>query len=150
LIGLFLIAFSKLENELNTVIAAYVNDRTDEVGFVIIEKITMGNKIDLFYKLYLRNQLFKSQKYKLKLIKITNLLKDLNLFRNIIVHANWESLSKDGYVRSKIVVDNQEGYVKFKRVKVLPKVVRQKIKEADKLIDQLYAFQEDAFQEDRS
>lgn len=146
LLGLFLITFSRLESELNTVIADYINERGHETGFVIIEKITTSNKIDLFYKLYLRFTLYKNPIYKVKLKKIKNQLDELNTFRNALVHANWESLNKNGYVRTKIVVDDQEGGVKFRKIEVLPKTIRNKIKEAEKLIDTLFKFQEDAFQ----
>ena len=61
----------------------------------------------------------------------------LNLFRNNIVHANWQSLTKDGFVRVKIVVDNQEGYVKFKKVEITLKILLQKIKEVDDLVDKI-------------
>lgn len=146
LIGLFLITFSRLENELNVIIAEYIQESTHETGFVIIEKITTSNKIDLFYKLYLRLTSFKSQKYKAKLVEIKNELNELNVFRNSLVHANWESLDKDGFVRTKIVIDDQEGYVKFKKVEVLAKTIRHRIKDAEKLIDILYEFHEDAFE----
>ena len=55
-IGLFLINFSSLEHELNITIADRVHDDAHEPGFAIIEKLTTSNKIDLFYKMYVRNQ----------------------------------------------------------------------------------------------
>lgn len=144
LIGFFLITFSKLENELNTAIAEYIQHGTHETGFVIIEKITTSNKIDLFYKLYLGLTSFsKNPKYKIDLIAIKKELNELNSFRNALVHANWESLNKEGYVRTKIVIDDKEGYVKFKKVEVLTKTIRKRIKEAEKLSDKLYTFKDD-------
>lgn len=144
LIGSFLIAFSKLENQLNIVIADFIHDGGHETGFVVIEKVTTNNKIDLFYKLYLRFVIFKlkPQKYKENLVKIRKSLESLNLFRNGIVHANWESLDNNGFVRTKIVVDGQEGYVKFKKIEVLPKLIRQRINEANRLINKLFEFGE--------
>lgn len=146
LLGLFLINFSEVENELNGAIADYINERGHETGFVIIEKITTSNKIDLFYKLYLRFTLYKPPIYKAELTKIKKQLNELNLFRNALVHANWDSLSKDGYVRTRIVVDDQEGSVMFRKIEVSLKTIRNKIKEAGKLIDALFELKEDAFQ----
>lgn len=114
LIGSFLVNFSILEQELNLAIAESISDRCHETGFVIIEKLTTSNKIELFYKMYVRLESLLDKKNKKMLDKIREQLEALNLFRNNIVHANWQSLTKDGFVRTKIVVDNQEGYVKFK------------------------------------
>ena len=144
--GLFLINFSILEQELNLAVADFIRDGSHEMGFVIIEKLTTSNKIELFYKMYVRLESFKDKKNKDILNQITKQLESLNIFRNNIVHANWQSLTKDGFVRTKIVVDNQEGYVKFKKVEITPKIIRQKIKEIEKLVDQIDKYKETAFQ----
>ena len=146
LIGLFLVNFSILEQELNLAVADLIRDRSHEMGFLIIEKLTTSNKIELFYKMYVRLESFKDKKNKDMLNQITKQLESLNIFRNNIVHANWQSLTKDGFVRTKIVVDNQEGYVKFKKVEITPKIIRQKIKEIEKLVDQIDKYKETAFQ----
>ena len=64
LIGEFLISFSVLEQELNIAIADFLHDDCHETGFVIIEKMTTSNKIDLFYKMYVRLELFNNKKHK--------------------------------------------------------------------------------------
>lgn len=145
-IGSFLINFSILEHELNIAIAEFIHDDAHETGFVILEKLTTSNKIDLFYKMYVRLESFKEKKNKDVLNKIREQLESLNTFRNNIVHANWQSLTKNGFVWTKIVVDNQEGYVKFRKVQITPKIIRQKIKEIDKLIDLIDNYGETAFQ----
>ncbi len=146
LIGLFLINFSILEHELNLAIADFMFDDCHEIGFVIIEKATTSNKIELFYKMYIRLESLKDKKNKDVLNQIKKQLELINTFRNNIVHANWESLTKEGFVRTKIIVDNQEGYVKFKKVQITPKIIRQKIKEIKKLINQIDEYKETAFQ----
>lgn len=145
-IGLFLINFSILEHELNIAIAEFLHDDAHETGFVIIEKLTTANKIDLFYKMYVRLESFKEKKNKEVLNKIREQLESLNTFRNNIVHANWQSLAKDGTVWTKIVVDSQDGFVKFRKVQITPKNIRQKIKEIEKLIDLIDNYRETAFQ----
>jgi len=47
-------------------------------------------------------------------------------FRNNMVHAHWQTITRDGFVRTKIVVDNQDGYVKFKNTQITPKIIRDK------------------------
>lgn len=145
-IGLFLINFSILEHELNLAVVDFISDGAHEMGFVVIEKLTISNKIELFYKMYVRLESFKDKKNKNILNQIAKQLESLNTFRNNIVHANWQSLKKDGFVRTKIVVDSQEGYVKFRKVQITPKIIRQKIKEIEKLIDQIDNYKETAFQ----
>ena len=145
-IGLFLINFSILEHDLNIAIAEFIHDDAHETGFVILEKLTTSNKIDLFYKMYVRLESFKEKKNKETLNKIREQLEMLNTFRNNIVHANWQSLTKDGFVWTKIVVDNQEGYVKFRKVQITPKIIKQKIREVEKLTDLFDNYKETAFQ----
>jgi hypothetical protein len=146
LLGSFLLNFSILEQELNLAVIKFINNRSDEMGFMIIEKLTVSNKIDLFYKMYLRLESFKTKNAKKSLNKIKQQLEELNSFRNSIVHANWQSLTKNGFVRTKIIVDNQEGYVKFKKVETTPKIIKLKIKEIKKLIDQIDEYREIALQ----
>jgi len=146
LIGLFLVKFNCLEQEINLAIADFLNDDCHEMGFLIIEKLMIKNKIELFYKMYVRLESFRNKKDKKILDEIKKQLKSLNSFRNSVVHANWESLTKDSFVRTKIIVDNQEGYVKFKKIKITPKIIRQKIKEIEKLINQIDKYKETAFQ----
>ena len=69
-IGLFLVNFSILEQELNLAVADFISDRAHEMGFVVIEKLTTANKIDLFYKMYVRLESFKDKKNKEVLNKI--------------------------------------------------------------------------------
>lgn len=146
LVGQFLISFSILEQELNIAIADFLHDDCHETGFVIVEKLTTRNKIDLFYKMYVRLESFNNKKHNAILDQLRNLLNELNSFRNNVVHANWQSLTKEGYVRVKIVVDTDEGYVKFKKVPMTPKTIKQKIIEIDKLSEKISEYKDNAFQ----
>lgn len=135
LIGLFLIRFSELEHTLNIAIAEIINDRTHEPGFVVIENLTTNNKIQLFYKFYLQLvSALGKKKHVDRLRQLRSQLEEINTFRNKIAHANWQTLNKQGMVRTKIVVDNQQGYVLFRRVEILPKAIRRQIKTIEKLI----------------
>jgi hypothetical protein len=145
LIGLFLVKFSYLEHDLNLAIADIFGDDYHATGFVVIEKLTMANKIDMFNKMYANLEFCTDQKSKTVLNTIRDDISTLNTFRNNIVHANWQTLTKAGFVRSKIVVDNQDGLVKFKNVEMQPKIIRQMIRKIDKLLDHLYDYKEKVF-----
>jgi hypothetical protein len=62
------------------------------------------------------------------------------------VHANWRSLEKDGSVRVKIVVDNQEGYVKFKKVRIASNNIRKNIQGIKKVINLIGKYKESVLQ----
>lgn len=144
LVGEFLISFSIMEQELNLAIADVLHDDCHETGFVIMERLTTSNKIDLFYKMYVRLESFNNKKHKAVLDGLRKQLDELNSFRNSIVHANWQSLTKEGFVRVKIVVDTDEGFVKFKKVLMTPKIIRQKIRGIDSLSDKIDQYKEKA------
>lgn len=139
-IGAFLIVFSFLDHELNLAIVEFLGDDFHETGYTVIEKLSMSNKIDLFYKLYVRQETLEHKKGKEFLDKIKKQLELINVFRNSIVHANWYSLDKDGFVRTKIVVDNQEGFVKFKREKISPKIIKEKAREVSNLVEEISSY----------
>lgn len=143
LIGQFLVVFSELEHELNITIAEILHHGTHYFGYVVIEKLTTLNKIELFYKFYLSFiRSADSTKLKIDLESIESELRLLNTFRNRLVHANWISLNKHGSVRTKISIDNQDGEVVFKRVKLLPKDIRKNIKSVERLTTKLENFRE--------
>lgn len=144
LIGEFICVFSSLESSLNESISVRINPDWAEDGYMIIEKLSVANKIDLFFKSYLRLIVMVPEKdlFKPKLVEIRDELSRLNTFRNGVAHADWQSLTKDGYVRSKIVVDDLEGYVKFKKIPMTIKLLRFNIKAITRLIDKLPDFSE--------
>ena len=144
LIGIFLIRFSELEHSLNITIADIINDRTHEHGFIIVENLTTNNKIQLFYKFYLLHiSALQKDRLTLKLQNLKIQLEEINSFRNKIVHANWQTLNKQGMVRTKIAVDSQHGYVLFRKFEMLPKTIRLQIKSLEKLILTLENFSEE-------
>jgi len=138
LIGKFLIAFSELEHNLNLAIAGYFADDLHEIGYTIIENLKFSQKIDLFYKLYIREEIMiRNRKTKSVLNTIKRKLESINNFRNKIVHANWVSLKKDKTVRTKIIVNKTGEGVKFKRVKISPKSIEKRIKETKDLVERI-------------
>jgi hypothetical protein len=51
-------------------------------------------------------------------------------------------LTKEGLVRTKIVVDDNDGYVKFKNVNIVPKIICAKIRQIEKLIKKIDKYEE--------
>lgn len=147
-IGLFLITFSELEHELNLAIADYLHHGSHDFGYIIVERLTIYNKIDLFYKTYRTLEVhLHNNKKRQTLNKIKKQLDSLNTFRNYIAHANWQSLTKDGFVRTKIIVDSQEGSIKFRKIKITPSIIGKKINETEKLLTIIDNYKEKIFQE---
>ena len=132
-IGVFLINFSELEHILNLAIAEILgNGRSHDVGYVVIESLSTQNKIELFHKTYTRLA-GSLQKSKNKVNSVAKKLKGLNKFRNSLVHANWLSVDSVGFVRTKLIVGADDGYVKFRKTKITPLMINQKNKESQSL-----------------
>jgi len=147
-IGFFLISFSSFEHELNSAIAGYIHDRTDEPGLAITQMLSVRSKIELFYKLYIRLEAAKSNpsSNKEKLKNIYKRMIEINNFRNKIVHANWISLQKGYTVRTKTTTDNENGYVKFERIKILPSDIKKMTIKAEKMSEKIISYMDGAFQ----
>ncbi len=144
LIGQFLIDFSILENNLNIALAEAIHGRTHELGYVIVEKLSMSNKIDLFNKLYLRMVHLQSAEGKAALKLVKQRLEDINTFRNIIAHANWATMDQEKFVRTKVRIDKDEGSVSFKNIKVTTPIIRAQTREISRLTNSLDNFSEKA------
>ncbi len=142
LIGSFLIEYSRLEHELNISIADLVFDDCHDLGYHIIEKMRMSNKIYFYYKYSLRVEVVMGEQNKKFLKKIYNNLRSLNKFRNIIAHADWCTLDKQMNVRTSIITDDESGIVKFKKVKVTLKNIEQNIKLIGKVLVDLDKYYE--------
>ena len=127
-IGVFLINFSELEHILNLAIAEILgNGRSHDVGYVVIESLSTQNKIELFHKTYTRLA-GSLQKSKNKVNSVAKKLKGLNKFRSSLVHANWLSVDSVGFVRTKLIVGADDGYVRFRKTRITPPMIAREIK----------------------
>lgn len=88
-----------------------------------------------------------NKKCVLTLKKIKDSLDKVNLFRNSIVHANWQTLTKNGYVRVKILFDNNDGFVKFKTIKITPTIIHKNISKVYNLTYKIRDFKEKIYQD---
>ncbi|MCX6822852.1 MAG: hypothetical protein NTX91_02545 [candidate division SR1 bacterium] len=151
-LGKFFMEFSLLEHELNTSIAEIINDASHDIGYQVMEQMKMGNKIDLFYRLY-NSMLSYSNEIKSKKIKrkerlnnIKSSLGIINDFRNQLAHANRQTIQKNGLVRTRFSSDKISGQIKLKNIQIKPNDIRIKINEINKIANKLRNYKETAFQ----
>jgi hypothetical protein len=146
-IGKYFIKFSELEHEINLGISSIVFDDSDEEGYRLIKYLSTANKIEFLcnsYKSRCFHYQFSDQKDRnaaKKLIeKIEGELRKEKTFRNIVGHANWISLTRNNYVRIKII--EREDRVVIKSVKVTPTILKDHIKKIDYILNDLFDIQE--------
>jgi len=139
-IGSLLMMFSELEHSLDKAIAFIINDRSDDFGFRVTMDMSFMQKIELynrFFKTYL--VAFDKKDDFTKLKTIIDRLKSSARIRNIVAHAKWMSLDEDGFVRSKVSLDD-EAYIEFKYYKLTPKVLYNLERKIRKLDNDFYSY----------
>lgn len=146
LVGEFIIEFSYLEHEIGVRIAEYIHDDLYETGYMMTEKLTLGNKIEVYYNCYIRLDSFAKKRKLIQLKLLKDSLLRLNSFRNVIAHADWQTLDKDYFVRTKILVDEADGYVKNIKVQVTPKIIREHIRLIGMTLNKMQKFSESIYQ----
>jgi len=122
LIGEFLISFSDLESSLNLLIAEQLNGRSHEPGYQILKYLGYYNKVNLSKDLYDgKINFINNSKLKTKIQKEFSLIifkcYELGTFRNKIAHANWMTLDKKFFVRTKILNNPSVG-IEFIKSKI--------------------------------
>lgn len=142
-VGRYIILFSYLEHDINQLIAKLLNERTDELGYLVTTKMTMANKIDMLDRFTKFGSASDIKEYVL-LGKLISQIKDLNEFRNTLVHANWSSMQADGMVRVKTKVDEVNG-VWFENRKLSTKDICQKCHKLEDLINDIENNYEELF-----
>lgn len=137
-IGLFLIRFSELEHTLDTAIANHIADNAHEMGYLVIEGLGLHNKIELLRKLFHLHTKYLQPKRLARLKRLVKKLHELRVFRNYIAHANWSTLDKSGYVRTKI--DEKDGEIILKKVRITPSKIEGWIGRIESLSEDLDEF----------
>lgn len=144
-IGEFITCFSNFEHTLNYALAEFIQNRSHDTGYVVIQNVSMRNKIDLFFKLHLRLESYKGKVKTDNLKALYTEMQHANTFRNYVAHANWQTLDEDSYVRTRITTDSDEGLVKFIKAKITPVILRKNIRALENLTDDIYNYTESAF-----
>jgi hypothetical protein len=120
-IGRLLIRFSALEHDLDIAIAECLSDRSHDLGYIVLEGYSLNNKIELLRMLlHSYTKLVVPSRLK-ELQSIVKKLHEARIFRNYVAHANWRTLEKSGYVRTR--VSEKDGDIVFKKVRVTPAVL---------------------------
>ena len=142
-IGQLLIHFNNLDHELNQAISHIFCDDAIHQGYSVTKDLMFRNKVELFNDLY--TQLIASTDKMKKMIKLNflyNELLNLNTFRNSVIHANWLTLDEDCYVRTKVIVDKDDGWIKGKMIKITPRMIVVKSRRIDTIIEKISEFTE--------
>lgn len=115
LIGYLVHNFNALDAALNSCICELINDRSDTKGAIVIHKMNFSAKVDLFYRL-VRSMEIVTEK---TLPSFSNFIEDLKrcaMYRNAVIHAEWDSLDENGYTYVKMTFEKngmQQQYWQF-------------------------------------
>ncbi|WP_028671591.1 hypothetical protein [Saccharospirillum impatiens] len=96
MIGCIVMFFNSLESTLDHVLCENFTDRTDSMGLIVLNKMSVGAKVELFKRFCddLHLQIGSEVEGYGKLL---NDLGDSIRLRNLIVHADWETTDDEGY-----------------------------------------------------
>jgi len=95
--------FNGLEDHLNSTLCEWFTDRTDQTGLVIMGTMTYSSKVTLFKRLcddFHNTMAISTAGYQ----QIINDLQECARLRNMVVHANWESMNEVGYTFVKLKI----------------------------------------------
>ena len=104
LIGFIVHSFNSLDGLLNSTICELINDRSDEMGAIIIYKLPFSAKVDLFYRLVRSIEVAGEEEISSLKTLIEN-LKKCGTLRNAVVHAEWDHVDENGYTFVKMHFD---------------------------------------------
>lgn len=144
-VGMFIISFSYMEDAVDRELAKLINERAHEPGYRIIKYLSFRDKINLLKDEY--SSLIKGvcpkdkqEKVLIELKTIYGKLVELSEFRNRVAHANWSSLDKAGFVRSKILENKEEYGMSFEKIKMTPGVLIKFIRQNNSVSNKLDPF----------
>ena len=149
-IGEFFISFSNLEISLNRLIITMISDRSDEEGYRMIKYLNFRNKIELAndqYKYFINysNSPAIKLRYARRLSAIFKKLQEISEFRNKVAHANWMSLTKKGFVRTKIRENYDGKGVEFENIKITPAILYKFQRQCETLVNDIDDFLDRVF-----
>ena len=105
-VGHFIFEFNALEDTITRVAAEHIDGHLDknEYAYIFLTGLTFNQKVELlerYYNFHLGMYGNEHLDMKAEADEIINQLKAIGKTRNIIVHANYISLDKDGNIRDK-------------------------------------------------
>lgn len=117
LIGSLVINFNYLDHTINYVIAEFLDKNNFKIGYILLENLNFNQKIALFYKLY-STSINDSEIDRIELKSIRAELIRIKTFRNDVVHADWQTMDREYFVRTKIISDSLGGPINLKVCKM--------------------------------
>lgn len=96
LIGYLIFSFNTLEEQLNSTICRFINERADEPGILVIYKMNYSSKIDLLDR-FLTSLQRSANKNVAFFDSFLKDLRELGRLRNAVIHADWETADFKGY-----------------------------------------------------
>lgn len=115
IIGEVIMYFNGLESELDSFLCEWFTDRTDSMGLVVMGSMNYSAKVNLLKRLCDDFHLT----FQTSTIGYQKIVSDLNecaRLRNMVAHADWESMNEEAYtfVKTKISKSGlQQEYVQF-------------------------------------
>lgn len=141
LLGEIILDFNYLESVLDDVITEFIYERSSDLGFTILAKMSFSQKADLFRDLTVPACKHTGQpKLALKFNALVKKLKEAGENRNRAIHARWIDADKEFFVRTKVGVDGNGVFGFFFKLdkKTLRKYAKKIQKLSDILSDDLY------------
>lgn len=106
-IGTCIIVYSELEDALETHLHELISDRSDQLGMMATRQMTYIQKVNLYIDL-LRVHVSAEENYLSDVDMLKKHLVRAAETRNIIAHARWPSVTREGYVFSSLEAINAE------------------------------------------
>ncbi|WP_405400896.1 hypothetical protein [Maribacter sp. Asnod2-G09] len=99
-VGHLIFEFNLLEERLTSFIWLLISERSDSKGVLLTHNMTYSAKVDLFnrYSSYMQNIVDKEVSTHKKMIED---LKESGRLRNMVVHAEWNSVDLEGFAFTK-------------------------------------------------
>ncbi len=104
LVGMTAIVFNSLESALDFILSDMIDQDNDEIGWVVIKSMSFSQKTNLLIDLIRANDDWVVKFSKDEISNLRESLKHAGSLRNSIIHGEWESMSKDYRVKTKINV----------------------------------------------
>lgn len=112
LIGLIVMYFNSLESSLDSILCENFTDKTDSTGLIVISGLNYSSKVELFKRFLDNFQIDLNIQFKEYTKLIENLKKSAQL-RNLVVHANWESMNEEGFAYVKLKMSKNEMHQEY-------------------------------------
>lgn len=114
-IGLIVMYFNSLESWLDSILCENFSDRSDATGLIVLNKMNYATKVDLLKRFCDDFHISVAQPIG-GYDQLINDLKESGRLRNLVVHANWETVDEEGYTYVRLKMSRSgmhQEYVQF-------------------------------------